>query len=112
MKHINFALVALVAIGGLFAQNAAAEKYTITRSLVVKYGDLDLAQPEAASVLYQRIRNAAHRVCAMVEDAPMDLASGARRRACMKVAIHKAVASVDKPTLWAKFNTTWSPAAS
>ena len=76
----------------------------------VKYGDLNVSNPQGAAVLYSRIRAAAGRVCERHDD--RDLAAMPLRNSCVRKAIADAVAKVDQPALSALYNTkngTWHP---
>jgi UrcA family protein len=68
------------------------------RELVVKYGDLNLANPEGVSVLYKRLRVAAVRVCE--NDSPY-LEKRAEVKRCIADAMERAVARVNSPALTA-----------
>ena len=70
--------------------------------VVVKYGDLDVSNPQGAAALYRRIHSAAERVCPRLES--HDLASAARSNACIHKAITDAVTAVNQPALVAEYN--------
>lgn len=63
-------------------------------SLTVKYGDLDVSRPEGSTVLYNRIRAAAQRVCAPLEGGGAGLAANKRLTGCIDKAISDAVKTV------------------
>lgn len=64
MKVIGNAFLAIAVLSvGLATPQASAGDSDQTRSMVVKYGDLDLAVADGASVLYQRLKHAAREVC-------------------------------------------------
>jgi UrcA family protein len=64
MKVIGNALLAITVLSvGLASLQALADDREQTRSMVVKYGDLDLAAADGASALYQRLKHAAREVC-------------------------------------------------
>jgi UrcA family protein len=68
----------------------------------VKYGDLNVSNPQGAAALYTRIQRAALLVCL-----PFDmgnLSSKARMAACVHQAIAAAVAKVDQPALFDVYN--------
>jgi len=70
--------------------------------MIVKYGDLNLSTPQAATVLYGRIRVAAERVCRAFDG--RDLAFKMYEGACVKKAIEDAVTKVHQPALFAIYN--------
>jgi UrcA family protein len=63
---------------------------------VVRFQDLNLDSPEGAAVLYQRINAAAHEVCG--DPDKYDL-SQLKFHSCVKEAVSRAVAQVDRPLL-------------
>jgi UrcA family protein len=69
----------------------------------VKYGDLNVSNPQGAAVLYSRIRAAAGRVCERHDD--RDLAAMQLWNSCVRKAIGDAVAKVNQPALSAIYNT-------
>ena len=77
---------------------ASAAETIVTKSQVVRFGDLNLASDAGAQTLYGRINLAARRVCAGAND---DRFGNRDYRACMKKAVDDAVAQVDRPTLYA-----------
>src|SRR5215213_7752090 len=72
----------------------------VATRIVVDYGDLDLAEPEAAETLYRRIVSAARRAC----DEPNrgDLQQLRRYQACHQIAVTQAVNKVNAQTLTAR----------
>jgi UrcA family protein len=94
--------------GSLTALPAAADGFEPLK-VVVKFDDLDVSRPQAAAVLYGRIRAAAESVCS-----PFDgtgLSAKVRLDACVKKAVADAVTAVDRPALFAvhsaKLGKTW-----
>ena len=69
---------------------------------VVKFGDLNLSNPQGAAVLYQRIWSAAVTVCRPQDDG--SLASKGRMQTCVHKAIADAVTKVDRAELFAVYN--------
>jgi UrcA family protein len=65
--------------------------------VVVKFGDLNLSNPEGAAELYNRIAAAGKEVCRSFDS--RDLATRARLNACVRKAIAEAVTMVDRPEL-------------
>ena len=76
---------------------AAASDAMATKSQVVRFGDLNLANDEGARTLYGRITLAARRVCAGADEG---LFGKSEYRKCIKKAVDDAVAQVDRPTLY------------
>jgi UrcA family protein len=74
---------------------------TTVRSITVKYGDLNLSNPQGAATLYSRIVRAAHEVCELPDDS---LSFRADARACLHKAIADAVTKVGHPELIAVYN--------
>jgi len=72
-----------------------------TRSMTVKFGDLDLSNPQGAATLYRRIVQAARGVCDMSDDSPWALAA---EHGCFKKAVADAVTKVGEPQLIAVYN--------
>ena len=96
-------IVATVVFGtlaaGLTAVAGAAEDGFVLQQ-VVKYGDLNVSNPQGAATLYARIRTAAANVC-------RPLAGDYLRRQmneCTHKAITDAVIKVDQPALFAVYN--------
>ncbi len=95
-----FAAAIFGALAAGFTGLSAAADGNIERSVTVKFGDLNLSNPQGASALYSRIVAAAHQVC----DAPVDLASMAKAKACLNKAISDAVTRVGHPNLIAVYD--------
>jgi len=89
----------LIAIGVLAAVSATAAGSDPTRQ-TVRFADLDISQPEGALALYTRIQKAAAAVCShyvfMTDDA-LDR--------CVSDSTAKAVIRVNRPVLYAVYNT-------
>jgi UrcA family protein len=100
------ALAATVIVGFLASSHSAVSQAadTETRSTVVKYGDLNLSNPQGAAALYRRISSAAQEVCNYF-GADRDF-SGVRAAvdACVHKAIMDAVTQVGHPELIAVYN--------
>ena len=97
--HNKFALVAVATLGiAFFAAGARADDAQVgvpTRK--VSYADLNLDTEAGAKVLYQRIRDAAERVCGDVDSRQMDVAFAAKT--CMDRAIVASVRQVNAARL-------------
>lgn len=62
------------------------------RREVVRFADLDLAQPMGLQVLHRRLRGAAQRVCA--DDAPGARLRWRAQQACVETALRRAATTV------------------
>ena len=67
----------------------------------MKYADLDIASPQGAVVVYDRIRVAARGVCEPLEGS--DLGSRMNRANCVRRAIADAVKKVDQQAVFAVY---------
>jgi UrcA family protein len=89
-----------------FAVVCAAADDTETVSVVVKFADLNVSNPQGAATLYGRIAAAAHNVCGSYDsDEVFHRGSRARVNACVHKAIADAVTRVGQPELLAVYNT-------
>ena len=86
---------AAIAWGGGSAAQAAEPDNTVAHK-VVSFKDLNLNSAEGIEVLYKRIRNAAHEVCA--DPGRYDL-SEFKLRPCIDDAMSRAIAQVNSPML-------------
>jgi UrcA family protein len=84
---------------------AAAADEIVTRSQVVRFGDLNLMSDDGAKTLYQRIKLAARQVC----DGADDHFGNYEYRKCINKAVDEAVAKVNRPTLHALHQSRRSP---
>jgi UrcA family protein len=91
-------LVGCLLAGTVGAAQAATSTEAVP-TVVVRYGDLDLATSDGAQVLYQRISVAARQVCP-VENSRAVSQIG-KNRACREAAIERAVNAVNNPHLLA-----------
>jgi len=87
---------------GFTAVAAAAEDSADAPHVVVKYGDLNVSNPQGAAALYGRLQRAAESVCPRFERS--DLGSKVRMNACIHKAIADAVITVNQPALYAEYN--------
>ena len=69
------------------------------RQTVVKYGDLNLSNPQGAKALYRRISAAAHEVCEPLYDGVRDLGVRQAAGACVHKAVDDAVNAIRQPQL-------------
>jgi UrcA family protein len=82
---------------------AAADK-TETVSVIVKYGDLNVSNPEGAATLYRRIAAAASTVCGPYDTDSWHRGSRSSVNTCVHKAIADAVTKVGQPELIAVYN--------
>jgi UrcA family protein len=94
----------VIAVAASFTVVCAAADNTETISVVVKYGDLNVSNPEGAATLYRRIAAAASTVCGPNETDSWPLGSRAKVNACVHKAIADAVTKVGQPELFAVYN--------
>jgi UrcA family protein len=94
----SLACMALASCAGLLGASTAlaADRTDGTRSLTVRYGDVNLATIAGATTLYQRIQGAAHFVCG---EAGRSWPEQRDWKDCYRGAINAAVASVNNPLL-------------
>jgi UrcA family protein len=95
MNKLTLLLLAASAFA-IPALPAAAADAVVTKSLTVRYGDLNLGTDEGAQTLYRRIKLAAQKVCVGADTKPF---GRAEFRKCVNTAVDDAVAKVDRPTL-------------
>jgi UrcA family protein len=95
-----FATAILCALGAGFGVSAGAGGIN-ERSVTVKYGDLNLSNPEGASTLYSRIVAAAHEVCDLPGES---LFFKTEAHDCRDKAVASAVIKVGLPQLTAIYN--------
>lgn len=102
MKKSAIVISAALAALSLSASQFAAASDTVTQSITVSYGDLNLSNPAGASALYQRIRGAARKVCTVAGESPYEV-QDLDKRQCILDAIDKAVMKVNSPVLVAMY---------
>jgi len=73
------------------------DRKTEVLSVVVKYGDLDLATRSGISKLHARLRGAAKQVCSPLDSRVLGLRE--QYDACVTDAVKRAVADVNKPAV-------------
>ncbi len=78
---------------------ASARDEIITKSQVVRYGDLNLSSDEGVRALYHRIRKAARKVCTEANDSVQ--LQQRSFRVCVDSAVANAVDKVNRPALTA-----------
>ena len=94
--HTNNPIRVAVAFA-LFASLTVAVRGADIPQIHVKYADLNVATTAGATVLYQRIRGAADRVCGVANT--RDLARLGHAEVCAEHAVADAVAAVNAPAL-------------
>jgi UrcA family protein len=94
----------LSALACSFVAVCAAADGSGTTSVIVRYGDLNISNPEGAATLYRRIVAAANNVCDPHAIDSRDLASRAEVNACVHKATADAVTKVGRPELVAIYN--------
>jgi UrcA family protein len=90
------------AFASSFAVVCAAADSSRTVSETVKFGDLNVSNPQGAAALYGRIAAAARNVCGSYDG--LNLGSRASVSACVHKAIADAVTKVGRPELFAVYN--------
>ena len=104
----NLSRVIKTAIFGALALSygamSIAADYNGVPTAVVKFGDLNLSNPQGAVKLYSRILAAANEVCKAFHIDNRDLGSRARLDTCVHKAIADAVTTVGQPGLFAVYN--------
>jgi UrcA family protein len=89
---------------GCAAQSVADDNSRAPRHALVKFGDLNLWNPDGAAALYRRIYAAAYEVCGSFHTRIADLPDPSEHDACMHDAVRNAVAAVNQPALSAIYN--------
>jgi UrcA family protein len=106
MKTFNLRALMSAAVFGTTALALAATSPAAPapgiRSATVKYGDLNLSNPDGAKALYRRIVKASHQVCDSSDDAFPEVRLAVHN--CHVKAIAEAVTKVGHPNLIAVYN--------
>ncbi len=69
-----------------------------TRSILVKFADLDTSNAQGAATLYWRINSAAKSVCIDLEPG-RELARVSRYTSCVHTALSEAIVTIDRPAV-------------
>ncbi len=93
------------ALAASFATVCTAADSSETRSQTVKYGDLNIWNPEGAAALYRRIATAANNVCRSFDVDSRYIGSQSSLNACVHKAIADAVTKVNRPELFTVYNS-------
>jgi UrcA family protein len=96
---IVLAVATLATAAGFASTSVAAEQHTV--STIVRYGDLNLANPDGARAVLTRIKHAARQVC---EPAPESALEYDDWRKCMAKATDGAVARLNAPMVTAAYS--------
>jgi UrcA family protein len=99
MNKLSFLALATTLALSFAATTTFARDDIITKSEVVRFGDLNLSSDEGIRALYKRLRNAARKVCSQANDS-VHLEQRSLR-ACQDKAIADAVDKVNRPALTA-----------
>jgi len=84
---------------GSATASVAADRHTVNTT--VRYGDLNLSNPEGAKTMLTRIRHAARQVC---EPAPESALEYADWRSCVSKATDGAVSRLNEPMVAAAYS--------
>jgi UrcA family protein len=101
-RLIKTAIIGALALSWGAASLAAGDSEV--PKVVVKFGDLNLSNPQGAAKLYGRIAAAGNAVCKPFDINSRALGSRARLDACVHKAIADAVTKVNQPELFAIYN--------
>jgi UrcA family protein len=100
IRVFGAAVITLVTLGNA---SFADSPDSVTKSLTVKYDDLNVNTAAGAASLYSRIHAAARQVCAAPYDNNRDLASFAAKNACIQKSEARAVGDVHSGALAAYY---------
>ena len=92
-------LIAALAVSGLANANVNNDSITVkdAKSIVVKYGDLNLNTKDGVKTLHSRLRKAANQVCQPFDG--RDLTHNVAYGGCVSDAVTRAVADVGNANL-------------
>jgi len=106
-SNIRKAVVALGVVGLLTGSAAfAGDQATagvVTKSVTVRFADLDLRHPAGVETLYKRLQTAARQACGIYDT--RDIKGVRAFKSCREAALSKAVAQIDNERL-AKVHAT------
>jgi UrcA family protein len=94
------AILSALALSFATVSNAADD--TVPPQVIVKFGDLNISNPQGAATLYARIRSAAKSVCSQFDGRRLE--EMAKRDACINKAILGAVTKVNNSALSAVYS--------
>jgi UrcA family protein len=87
-----------VALASGCTARPASSAYSDAGKVTLRFGDLDLSNPQGATALYRRIRLAAEQVCSPFDG--QDVASKIHMEICVHRAVADAEATVNRPALF------------
>jgi UrcA family protein len=99
MNRLIASALAALALAGMAAPSALAEKRTV--SMTISYADLDLASPAGAKSMLNRLQKASRKVCGTSTHRSPEEMTWAK--ACMTDAMSSAVSRLNAPTVSALF---------
>ncbi len=99
MNKLSTLVFATCAALSLVSMSASARDEIVTKSEVVRFGDLNLSSDAGVRALYKRIRQAARKVCSQANDSVH--LEQRNFRACQDKAVADAVGKVNRPSLTA-----------
>jgi UrcA family protein len=99
-----FAMAIVCSVSSSLATVCAAADSSDLPHVTVKFGDLNLSNPEGATALYRRINAAAREVCKAYDIGRGRFALPGSADPCVRKAIAEAVTKVDHPALLAIYN--------
>ena len=88
---------------GVGTITAAADDLAVPQA-TIRFGDLNLASPQGAKVLYERIVSASYIVCQPFDRDRNDQPAPFAAQACQRKLIADAVTKIGKPALYAAYN--------
>ena len=101
------ALLVGLAMAGLATTASASQLQVIAvNKVLVRYGDLNLRNDDAAATLLGRLSRAARKVCAVESPSPVRIHTRNDEFACRETALWNAVVTVDHPVLTALYQST------
>jgi UrcA family protein len=103
MNKLTLLVLALAMVQTITTLPASAGEEIITKSQVVRFGDLNLSSDQGIRTLYQRIRTAARKVCSQANDTMV--LEHRNFRGCVNKAVDEAVDKVNRPALTAMHRT-------
>jgi UrcA family protein len=99
-----FAIAIVCSVSSSLATVCAAADSSDLPRVTVKFGDLNLSNPEGATALYRRINAAAREVCKSYDIGRGNFTLPASANPCVRKAIGDAVTKVGHPALLAIYN--------
>jgi UrcA family protein len=91
IRRISAATLCIAVLSGFSSTPAVAAAFE-PLSITVRYGDLDVSRAAGSTILYNRIRAAAERVCSPLDGG--SLAAKARLKGCIDKAVSDAIKTI------------------